>query len=162
MAYKPSKRRRSAVSSQELNLVPIMNIIVIIIPFLLMTAVFAKTAILNIYLPQENPDENQVSQQKEPPKLLMIKVTEKGFLLGGIGKDVMIQKKNKHDFDRLTRELEKIKEAHPGHDEAALLFDKGASYDLVVKVMDATREKIDRDTKKKTDLFPFISLGENK
>jgi len=36
VAYKPSKRRRHSISDMDLNLTPVMNLFMVIIPFLLL------------------------------------------------------------------------------------------------------------------------------
>ena len=76
MAYRPSKRRHHSISDTDLNLTPVMNLFMVIIPFLLLTAVFAKMAIIDTYLPQEG--EGGGGNQAAPPKMLIVKVMEKG------------------------------------------------------------------------------------
>ncbi len=157
MSFKPSKRRRYHLSGHELNITPIMNIFIIIIPFLLLTVVFAKTAIIDIYLPQEVHAE-ALKKTDSIPEILTIKVTEKGFELGGIGEGVFIARsENNLDYRQLTEELVKIKDKYPQKDEAILLFTSSMSYDTVIKSMDATRET--SDSIRRT-LFPLVSLGE--
>ncbi len=39
--------------AEDVNLIPLLNIFTIVIPFVLLTAVVAKTAIIDIFLPQE-------------------------------------------------------------------------------------------------------------
>lgn len=165
MAYRPSKRRHHSLAGDELNLTPIMNIFMIIIPFLLLTAVFAKTAIIDIYLPQEDKAGTGNTADAGDIAILTIKTTEKGFELGGVGSGISISKSNGDlNFKGLSKELIKIKDKHPKQEEVILLFTRDVSYDMVVKVMDATRETTEiMDGKPvKRMLFPFPSLGENR
>ena len=165
MAYRPSKRRHQALAGDELNLTPIMNIFMIIIPFLLLTAVFAKTAIIDIYLPQEDKAVTSNPADAGNIEILTIKTTEKGFELGGTGSGISIPKSNGDlNFKGLSNELIKIKGKYPKQEEVILLFARDISYDLVVKVMDAARETteiIDGKSVKRM-LFPSPSLGENR
>lgn len=157
MSHRPSSRRRSLHSRHELDIIPILNVFMIIVPFLLLTAVFAKTAIIDIYLPKENQEEPEDINDK-PPEILTIEITANGFELGGIGDGVIITgTKDNLNYKQLTIELVKIKDKHPQKEEVVLLFDPNTSYDTVVKVMDATRETTEGT---KRLLFPFVSLGE--
>lgn len=158
MAKRPSKRRHHTEDGQDYTMTPVINIVMVIIPFLLLTAVFAKTSIIDLYLPQESEAKSNNSNQK-PSKILAIKITDNGFKLEGIGKGLLIlKKKGKLDFVRLTNELMKIKKKYPEKQEAILLFSPKTSYGTVIKVMDASRETTDVPRK---ELFPLVSLGES-
>ena len=52
MSRRPTARRRLSSLSPDLDLIPVMNLFMVLIPFLLLTAVFAKTVAIDIYLPQ--------------------------------------------------------------------------------------------------------------
>ncbi|MFQ5900331.1 MAG: ExbD/TolR family protein [Thermodesulfobacteriota bacterium] len=160
MAFKPSKRRHAIVSEQELNLTPIMNLIMIIIPFLLLTAAFAKTAIIDIYLPQEGDAETDTPYDNTVQELLTITITEEGFEVGGIGEEIVIPNdENGLDFKQLTTELIKFKERYPQKEDVILLFDPHISYGTVINVMDASRETKTTEGVMQA-LFPMVSLGE--
>lgn len=141
--------------SDDLNLTPMIDIFIILIFFLLLTAVFAKIAIIDIYLPQEG--QGSELEQNTPPKVLTIKTSGKGFELDGIGGKILIPG-NEHvlNFKELTNKLISIKKRYPQKDDVILLFDADISYDTVVKVMDASRETAEIP---KRTLFPAVSLG---
>ena len=48
MARKPSKRRHFSEPDQELNLIPMMNLISLLIPCLLISMVFIEIATINV------------------------------------------------------------------------------------------------------------------
>lgn len=159
MSHKPSKRSHFQQHEEtELNLLPMMNMFIIIISFLMTTAVFAKMAIVDVYLPQESGGGGQATSAV--PAILTVSVLEKGFEMGGIGGGKIIPKKDGNlDYKQLTEELGKIKGSYPEKEDAILLFPPGMPYDTVIKVMDATRETSERPKK---SLFPMLSLGEVK
>lgn len=161
MAYKPSKKRKHPPGSEELNLIPIMNVFMIIIPFLLLTAVFAKTAVIDVYLPQEAGMGVSGGQTADAdPGLLAVKVTDTGFQLEGIGGVVVIpMQEGRLDFKQLTTELMKIKERYPKKEDVVLLLQTHTPYETVVHVMDSARETTDTPRR---PLFPLVSLGENR
>lgn len=155
MAYRPSKRRHLESSREDLNLTPVLNIFIIIIPFLLLTAVFAKTAIIDIYLPQET---GSFQQAGAAAATLSVNVAESGFKLGGIGNGVTIPKVgNRYNYRQLSQELAKIKDRYPQKEDIVLLIEPHLPYETTIKVMDAARETSDGVKK---SLFPLVSLGE--
>lgn len=161
MSYKPSRRGHSQHEETELNLLPMMNMFIIIISFLMTTAIFAKTALIDVYLPQESGGGGGGGlAASAPPAILTVSTTEKGFQLDGIGGGRFIPKKGGNlDYSQLTAELSRLKERYPDKEDAILLFPAGMPYHIVVKVMDASRETEDRPKK---PLFPLVSLGEVK
>lgn len=161
MSHRPSKRSHFQQHEEtELNLLPMMNMFIIIISFLMTTAVFAKMAIVDVYLPQEGGGSGGPATAAVPA-ILTVSVLEKGFEMGGVGGGRLVPKKSDGtlDYKQLTEELVKIKGSYPNKEDAILLFPAGMPYDTVVKVMDATRETSERPKK---SLFPMLSLGEVK
>lgn len=153
-----NRRRHQHAADGDLNLTPMIDIFIMLIFFLLLTAVFAKTAIIDTYLPKDDADA--AGQSASEGGVLAIKITERGFELSGIGGGIFIPKnQNGLNYEELTNRLAAIKQRHPQKEEAILLFDAGAPYDTVVKVMDASRETSDGSRRL---LFPQISLGENR
>lgn len=164
MAYRPSRRAHKHGHAAELNIIPLMNVFVIIIPFLLLTAVFAKTSMIEIFLAQQDAVV-RADVKNQPDGYLTVKVTRKGFLLSGIGKGIYIKKKKGElDYKKLSGMLVKLKDRHPRVQEVILLLSPAFPYESVVKVMDTTREveviKDGRATQR--ILFPMVSLGENR
>lgn len=156
MSFKPSKRRHARHLEQEISLTSLMDMITILVVFLLVTAVFAKTTIIDTYLPQEG---EAGAAAETAPAVLVVNVTENGFELGGLGEGVSIPKKDGDlDFRGLTEELIKLKDRYPDKEEVILLFSPDSPYDTVVKVMDATRET----AAGARELFPMSSLGEGR
>ncbi len=163
MAIRPSKSRRHLDAVTDIDLTPVMNVFIIIIPFLLLTAVFAKTAIIDVYLPQEGGAEAGASAQQAPKTPLIIKVTGAGFTLDGLGKGIHVPKgASDYDYKKLTEKLSELKNSHPQSEEAIILFEPKIQYEVVIKVMDASRETyyMKDGLNVKRALFPAVSLGE--
>ena len=164
MARRPTRKRHSA-GMEDLNLTPVMNVFIILIPFLLLTTVFVKTAIINVYLPGNTSDREQTDRANSE-RILTLHMTRDGFSFSGLGKEIPPVKKDNsgsYDFGLLNSRVAALKERYPKHEEAIILFAPDTPYELVIKAMDATREvatskqgKITRKT-----LFPVISVGEH-
>ena len=88
MARKPSKRRHFSEPDQELNLIPMMNLISLLIPCLLISMVFIEIATINVAAPAIGSDaaaEPPKDKPEKPPLNLTITVTDKGYTVAGSG-----------------------------------------------------------------------------
>ena len=80
----PSNRKRSQIKSEDLNLVPIMNLVTILIPFLLMSAQFVHLAVIDSSLPAIVPPEIiEEEPPDKPPLTLMVLVADEGLFVQG-------------------------------------------------------------------------------
>ena len=140
MARKPSRRRHKDFLGTDINLIPVMNLFMVLIPFLLLTAVFANTTIIDIRLPQE---KMKASEKKNitADDILTVHVTPTGFRFSGLGKHLSaINKKGgSYDFDALSKALSSLKDSHKSSEEVILMFQPETPYETVIKSMDATR-----------------------
>jgi biopolymer transport protein ExbD len=74
-SYQTRKLERHARKPAELLLVPMIDIFTVLVTFLLMTAVFSRTVILQLNLPPQN------TTFKEPPPGLQLEVMVRKDLL---------------------------------------------------------------------------------
>ncbi len=84
--HKPSSRRRSFEEEElELNLLPFMNLMTLLIPFLLASVQFVTLAVIDSSLPAIGaPDPSKQKDKDETPPLnLTIGVTDEGFTVAG-------------------------------------------------------------------------------
>ena len=85
------KRRKRITGETEIDLKPFMNIIVVLIPVLLMSAEFAKVAVIDIKLPEGRGSSTQVKQTVAPDEdksnklLLTAIITDSVVTLGAKG-----------------------------------------------------------------------------
>ncbi len=86
MSSKPSDRRRAQdTDPPELNLLPFMNLMTLLIPFLLVSIQFVTLAVIDSSLPaigQPNPSD-QPDEDETPPLNLTVGVTEDAFTVAG-------------------------------------------------------------------------------
>lgn len=161
----PRSRRRAKLESTDIDLTPYMNLLVVLAPFLLITAVFTRLAVLEIYLPPTASAE-LMSQMPSPEEqlVLTISITERGLVVANGTKIIsLVQTTPKgHDLQTLSSVLQQIKARFPGVDNAIILSKPDIPYDELVQVMDTARVAFVVTDGKKTSysLFPNISLGE--
>ncbi|GAB4285369.1 MAG: hypothetical protein Kow0092_39450 [Deferrisomatales bacterium] len=153
-AHRPSRRRRARAGAEvELKLIPVMSLLVVLVPMLLQTAVFEKTASIQVDLP--SADEARYLQEVDPASLgdtVTVAVTDEGFLLLS-GEETLdtvpLRPEGGLDFDGLGRALARAKQRYPGQDALVLLVEDPVVYDDVVHTMDRARP-----------LFPAVSLAD--
>jgi biopolymer transport protein ExbD len=145
----------------DLNIVPMIDMMVILVFFLLFTAVFSNTNILELNLPAPN------SSVPELPKGLnlevivrqnVIEVADRGT---GVLKSVP-KKDGAYDYAALSEFLQQVKSRYPTVMAASVLAEQDIQYDVLVQTMDTTRVWLNRESGslQKIDLFPDISVGD--
>ena len=153
---------RRNVDTAELNITAFMNLMVILVPFLLITAVFSRLAILELNLPGSstepaNPQE-LVFQLEVIVREGRIEVGDRN--IGALG--TYPNTADGYDYEALSAKLSEIKQSYPEKTEAAILLESNIAYDTLVQVMDRVRiqEKIEGQRILRSDLFPDISIGD--
>ena len=154
--------RRHNNEPVELNITAFMNLMVILVPFLLITAVFSQMSIIELSLPGSSTEpvkqQDLAFQLEIIVRMDQIEVGDRNQgLLGIYPKGV-----DGYDFDALSKKLSEIKAGYPTKTNAAILLEAEISYDTLVQVMDRVRlaETIEGERIVRPDLFPDISIGD--
>jgi biopolymer transport protein ExbD len=161
-SYATKKLARHKRRPAELLLVPMIDIFTVLVTFLLMTAVFSRTTILELNLPA------QVAEFREPPPGLQIEVMVRKNLIQVADRNTgplatLPNKPQGYDYEGLTNYLKRVKEKFPEKMDATILLEKDTPYDILVQVMDRVRTFEAKDTAARTvqaELFPDISIGD--
>ncbi len=145
MNLKETVNRKSKGHAQqtELNLTAVMNIFLILIPFLLLTAVFVRITVLELSLPRISRDESRtVTEKPDAVVLNILVIKETGFELKSPDLTFTPIEKNQTDYDweKLASQLERVKKAHPASDEIIISPEDAIKYDTIIGVMDRCRE----------------------
>lgn len=145
----------------ELNMVPMIDVMVILVFFLIFTAVFSKTNILELNLPAPNstPPVEQLGFQLEVivrPDRIEVADRSTGTL------KMLANLPDGYDLAGLSNFLRLVKAKFPDRLDGNLLLDPGISYDTMIQVMDTMRsfDVPDSKTFEKAELFPDISIGD--
>ena len=157
------RTRRRGAATEELNITAFLNLMVILVPFLLITAVFSRMAILELNLPSAS---EQTDTPEEQLKLEVI-VRDEGLILAdGQNRIADIENRDgEYDYARLTEILKRIKADNPDVRDASVLLEPDTDYAVLVHVMDAVRafKAPDPDAPGRSmqaELFPDIVLGD--
>jgi biopolymer transport protein ExbD len=160
-SYQSRKLERHHRKPEELLLVPMIDIFTVLVTFLLMTAVFSRTVILQLNMPASQ------TEFKEPPPGLQIEVMVRKDQLQVADRNsgplaTMPNKADGYDYDGLTDYLKRVKNKFPEKTDATILLEHDTPYDILVQVMDHTRvfEVSQGLTTVQAELFPDISIGD--
>ncbi len=154
--------RRPNEETAELNITAFMNLMVILVPFLLMTAVFSRLAILELNLPGSSSEpanqQNLTFQLEVTVRKDQIEVGDRNQGRFGVYKN----SEDGYDFNALSEKLSEIKKRYPEKTDVAILLESDIAYDTLVQVMDRVRiaQKIEDGAIVRSDLFPDISIGD--
>ena len=148
----------------ELNITAFMNLMVILVPFLLITAVFSRLAVLELNLPGSSNEPVDPQEQTFQLEVIVrqdkIEVGDRNQGLLGIYPNGV----EGYDYEALADKLAELKERYPTKTEASILLEQDIAYDTLVQVMDTVRvaQDIDEENEQiiRSDLFPDISIGD--
>lgn len=155
------RKRRMHGSATELNIMPFMNLMVILLPFLLVTAVFSRTAVLELTLPGAS------AGPEDPQPQLALEVTVRGdrIEVGDRVTGLLTELPNRadgYDLEGLGAYLMQVKQRFPDKVDATLLVESDVNYESVVHVMDAMRSirVMQNGFRVTAELFPEIAIGD--
>ena len=156
------KRRRLRKEAPHLEITAFINLIVVLVPFLLSTAVFSRLAVMDLNLPAQ---QSAVEQIKGPELQLEVVIRkdalEVGDRIGGL-----IQRIEKsgptHDYKALGALMGQLKAKFPDKTESSVLAEPDTPYDDLVQVMDTVRSSVTAQGAQllRAELFPNISIGD--
>jgi biopolymer transport protein ExbD len=155
--------------SANLDLVPIMNLVSILIPFLLLGASFVELAVVDTTLPAIC-SSNCGDEIDEPRLNLSVAVTKTGLYVHGT-EGVLEEEEqgffipcttgncvadDSYDYTELTRVLALVKDEHPYTEDLILVPDGRVPYNSLIGVMDASRDDPRNGGQR---LFPYQTVA---
>jgi len=168
--------RNRMVETPELNITTFLNLMVVLIPFLLISAVFSRVTIMEMSVPTSSGG----AAVDTPNFAIEVIVRKAGFeIANGNSVEAAIPKKDgEYDMEMLNKMLLRLKAQFPEKEDATVLMEPDIEYDYLIRIMDAVRGT---ELKKKGDdgqgdaaegsenadepvqrvvLFPDISIGD--
>ncbi len=163
MYHRRKGGRRANQETAELNITAFMNLMVILVPFLLITAVFSRLAVLELNLPGSSTEPVDPQEQTFQLEVIVrkdkIEVGDRNQGLLGIYPN---SEEGEYDYDALSDKLSQLKKRYPEKTDASILLEQDIEYDTLVQVMDRVRveEEAVGLSVIRNDLFPDISIGD--
>jgi biopolymer transport protein ExbD len=154
------KRHKDA---PELDITTFLNLMVVLIPFLLVTAVFSRITIQELNLPEGAAGG---AKPDKPRVVIEVIVRQRGLELAD-GKRVVARlpkQEDKYDIPGLSKLLIGLKGTYGDKEDATILIEPDVAYEDLIHVMDAVKlaeVKVEgEDEVRKMVLFPELSIGD--
>ena len=160
------RRLRKRVA--ELEVTAFINLVVVLVPFLLSTAVFTRLTVLELNLPAKSSGVEQLKvEDLKLEVVIRADALDVGDRIGGLIQHIA-KTPNGHDLVALSTLMQQIKNKFPEVTAATVLAQPDTPYDLLVQVMDSVREArptgagVGASSAKTPNaaLFPEISIGD--
>jgi len=161
MARRHHYKRRTK-DAHELDVTTFLNLMVVLVPFLLITAVFSRLTIVELNLPSSAGGASASEQGFRPEVIVREKFIEISngasviATIPNVGED--------YDLQTLTDFMIELKREYPEQDSASVLMEKHIPYDYLIQVMDIVRSvEILQDSTDEYELFALfteISVGD--
>ena len=136
MARKHHYKRRKG-NDYEIDVTTFLNLMVVLIPFLLITAVFSRLTIVELDLPS---NASGAAPQQESFRIEVI-VREAGIEIsnGTVVIATVPKKDDDYDLETLSEMMVALKQEYPEIDTASVLMEAFIPYDYLIQVMDIVR-----------------------
>jgi len=161
MARRHHYKRRTK-PEHELDVTTFLNLMVVLIPFLLITAVFSRITIVELNLPSSSGGASTVEEGFR----LEVIVREEGIEISN-GSAIIAsipKKEDEFDLETLSEFMIDLKQEYPDLDTASVLMEAQIPYDYLILVMDVVRSvEIQAEDSEKYELFALfaeISVGD--
>lgn len=131
------RKPRSKIAQTDLDMTIFMNLLMVLVPFLLLTAVFSRINILELTLPSGAPSTLAV----EPKFRLEVIVRKIGIELtnGMVLIAAIPNVDGAYDLATLSQMVVALKRQYPDANDASVLLEPEIEYDHLIQVMDAVR-----------------------
>ncbi|MFH1436447.1 MAG: biopolymer transporter ExbD [Pseudomonadota bacterium] len=166
------RRKKTSDKPGDPMLIPFMNMVCLLIPFLLLSATFVSYGMINVNAPHFIPGPVTGDESREKELNLTVFVTDRGITVSARGEFIPAQGqaadvsgksgptvpmkrvdgKMDYDYEALAAKLRELKDENEGETQIKLGAEADISYNIIVDVMDASRED------DKGPLFPDVVM----
>ncbi len=144
-AFPTMKRAKKSTSDDvemiDLDVTPIMNLFMVLIPFLVSMAVFTQLAIVDFSLPPSQSEGGGAEGETKELDISIV-ITPKGYRVVGTGRklDLVPTSDGSYQYEALRVLLKEIKFQYPSQRSVVLVMDGDVLYEDMVRFMDVCRE----------------------
>ena len=137
MARRHHYKRRTKGPAHEIDVTTFLNLMVILVPFLLITAVFSRLTIVELNLPSSAGGAAATEQGFRPEVIVRegtIEITNGSATIASIPKV-----DDEYDLVTLQDMMVSLKKEYPDQNAASVLMERMIPYDYLIQVMDVVR-----------------------
>jgi biopolymer transport protein ExbD len=154
--------RRHSKEPTDLDMTTFLNLMVVLVPFLLITAVFSRITIVELSVPTSAGGSAPI-----PANFRVEVIVRDGGLEISNGTNVIAtlpKVEGEYDLSRLSDYALELKQSYPDKDDASVLLEPNIEYDHLIQVMDAVRStelaSVGDVGSTRMTLFTDISIGD--
>jgi biopolymer transport protein ExbD len=131
---------RREIIEADLDLLPLMNLFISIIPMLLLSAVFVHLAAIELTLPPTV--DSALSGEEKESLALAVTIRDRQYVVEGRGLPTQVIPREDGELaaGRLAEALAAISEQHPDNEDVMIISQSDTRYDDIVRVMDVSRD----------------------
>lgn len=135
MRSRKQSRFRSSVEG-DLEILPLMNLFVVLIPMMLLSAVFLEVTVVRMDLPVEGAEGSAIESLD-----LAVRIEDDRYVIQGSSlAETEVRRAGEGDRDALTEALRVVAEAHPSNKSVRIVSRPATHYEEIIRVMDASRD----------------------
>ena len=158
-------KRREMADDAEPNMVPIMNMFMVLIPFLLMSASFYQIKAVNTSIPVLAESVEKTEEDMSISLTVIVELKEDSLKVSAMSDKltgdqlqafrVVYSKDNQKDYplEKFSTHLQGIKKQYPKSDTVILIPNNKTDYDTIIHAMDTARKAGE------ITLFPNVVLS---
>jgi biopolymer transport protein ExbD len=162
---KLGRHRATTEQQTDIDMVPVMNMFLVLIPFLLMSVSFFHIKAINTSVPVLAQGKDAGHEQIHEKVTAIVEIEPAGFHVSAISDSVGPEELDKWDthmaredeagypLDQLVAGLKKMKVRYPTSDTLIIIPDESIIYDTIIQAMDVARYY------KNDSLFPKVVLS---
>ena len=136
MARRHHYKRRTK-TDHEIDVTTFLNLMVVLVPFLLITAVFSRLTIVELNLPSSAGGPATAEEGFQPEVIVRengIEITNSKVVIASIP-----NKDGEFDLQTLSDYMVELKQTYPEQNAASVLLEAQIPYDYLIRVMDIVR-----------------------
>jgi len=154
--------RRREKASLEPDMTTFLNLMVVLVPFLLITAVFSRISIVELSLPTSGGGSAPVQARFRVEVIVRnsgLEISNGSAVIAALPKV-----EGEYDLANLSELVMALKREHPDIEDASVLLEPDIEYDYLIQVMDVVRSAEiageDGAPPTRLALFSDISIGD--
>ena len=137
MARRHHYRRRTKQPAYEIDVTTFLNLMVVLVPFLLITAVFSRLTIVELNLPSAASGPTSADESFTPE--VIVRKTGIEITNGKVVIATIPNVDEDYDLETLSDFMVELKSTYPQQEAASVLMEAQIPYDYLIRVMDTVR-----------------------
>ena len=144
-------RQENPSDDVEINLVPVLNMFLVLVPFLLLSAAFFQLKAIDTSVPILAKTGKDAIEKQDVKMTVIMEIMKEGIRLSAISDAlereeldkwdlrILNEKQDEYPLTQMLIHLQQMKNAYPASDTIILIPDGTVLYDTIIQAMDVAR-----------------------